>query len=263
MKVRRPPDHAASEGGELLLGWHSVREALLARARHIGAILVSADRHDGRIGEILDLARAAGIPVRRVPLDALRRILPKGVPHQGVVAQVAPKAYAEADDLLGSVDGTTLFVVLDEVQDPRNLGAVLRTAAAVLSTGVFVPLHRSASLSAASSRASAGGIESVPVARVTNLSRLLESMGDAGVFRVGLDPAANDLYTSIPGDRPLALVLGGEERGLRPSIRRVCDLLVRIPVPGPVGSLNVSVAAGVALYEVLRVRSLVGRGRQA
>ena len=120
---------------------------------------------------------------------------------------------------------------------------------------MFLPLHRSAALTAAAAKASAGGIEAVPVARVENLGRLLETMAEAGIYRVGLDPRANDLYTTLPGDRPVALVLGGEERGLRPGVRDRCDLLVRIPTPGPVGSLNVSVAAALALYEVLRART--------
>lgn len=248
---------------EYLIGWHPVHEALIAGSRRIGKILVSTDRHDSRVGEILELAKAARIPVRRVPFEALRRILPRGVPHQGVAAEVAPKAYTDADDLLSRIDRDTLFVVLDEIRDPRNLGAILRTAAAVACSGVFVPLHRAASLTPAASKTSAGGIESVPVARVPNLGRLLASMSEAGIVRVGLDPGANDLYTSIPGDRPLAVVLGSEERGLRPSIRSACDLLVRIPVPGRVGSLNVSVAAGIALYEVLRARAGASTGAGA
>jgi 23S rRNA (guanosine2251-2'-O)-methyltransferase len=135
------------------------------------------------------------------------------------------------------------------------VGAILRTAAAVRASALFLPLHRSAALTPAAAKASAGGIEAVPVARAENLGRLLDRMGEAGIFRVGLDPRANDLYTALPGDRPVALVLGGEERGLRPGVRDRCDLLVRIPTPGPVASLNVSVAASIALYEVLRARS--------
>jgi len=173
-----------------------------------------------------------------------------------VAAEVAPKSYADEDDLLSRLDRDSLFIVLDEVQDPRNLGAILRTAAAASVSGLFLPLHRSAQLTPAAVRASAGGVESVPVARVTNLVRLLERMGEAGILRIGLDAAANDLHTSLPAsDRPIALVLGGEERGLRPTVRAACDRLVRIPIRGRVGSLNVSVAAGIALYEVLRVRS--------
>ncbi len=181
--------------------------------------------------------------------------MPRGVPHQGIAAEVSPQAYHEPEELLDGVQERTIFVVLDEIQDPRNVGAIARTAAAVRADGLFLPIHRSAALTAVSARAAAGGLESVPVARVTNLSRLLREMGERGLFRVGLDPRANDLYTAIPGDRPLALVLGGEEKGLRPGVRGECDLLVRIPIPGPVGSLNVSVAAGIALYEVMRARS--------
>src|SRR5207249_8786691 len=133
-------------------------------------------------------------------------------------------------------------------------GAILRTAAAVAASGVFLPERRSAALTPAAAKTSAGGVEVVPVARVPNLVRLLERMRDLGILRVGLDVAANDLYTAIPGDRPVAIVMGSEERGLRRIVRSACDLLVKIPIRGPVGSLNVSVAAGIALYEVLRVR---------
>jgi 23S rRNA (guanosine2251-2'-O)-methyltransferase len=250
-----PRDPGGGGASETIAGWHPVHEALRAGSRAIGRILIATDRHAGRIAEILRLAREANVPVTRVPAEALKRLLPPGVPHQGVVAEIAPKAYVEAGDLLEKVGSQDLFLVLDEIQDPRNLGAILRTAAAVAATGVFIPERRSAALGPAAVRASAGGVEAVPVARVTNLGKLLHQMGEAGVYRVGLDPAANDLHTSLPGDRPLALVLGGEERGVRPSVREACDLLVRIPIRGPVASLNVSVAAGIALYEVLRVRS--------
>lgn len=247
-------------GAELLAGWHAVHEALLAGTRPIGKVLLSAGRGDSRAGTIARLARERGIPVQRVPAQVLERIAPRGAPHQGIVAEVAAKAYEDPDRLLETIGPNSLFLVLDEIQDPRNLGAILRSAAAVRADAAIVPVHRSAALTPHAARASAGGIEALPVARVANLTRFLEKLGEQGVYRVGLDPRANDLYTTLPPEGPLALVLGGEEKGLRPGIRGACDRLVRIPVPGPVGSLNVSVAAGIALYEVLRVRSGVRRG---
>ena len=257
---RRPSGPEGERGDvgsarDLLVGIHPVLEALRARTHAVTRVLLSSERHDARAGEIARLAREAGLPVQHLPPEALARLVPRGVPHQGVAAEIAPRAYADADTLLERVGPHSLFVLLDEVQDPRNLGAIARTAAAVGAQALFLPLHRSASVTPAADKASAGGLSSLPVARVHNLARLLESMGEQGIVRIGLDGRANDLYTAIPGDRPIALVLGGEEKGLRPIVRAACDLLVRIPIPGRVESLNVSVAAAIALYEVLRARA--------
>ena len=249
----RHASEARTEG--LLVGAHPVLEALRARTRAISRILLSRERRDHRAGEIARLAREAGISVQHVPPEALDRIAPRGLPHQGVAAEIAAHAYTDPEALLASAGPRSLFVLLDEVQDPRNLGAIARTAAAVGAQGLFLPLHRSASVTPAADKASAGGLATLPVARVSNLARLLETMGERGIVRVGLDARANELYTTIPGDGALALVLGGEEKGLRPVVRQACDRLVRIPIPGPVESLNVSVAAAIALYEVLRARS--------
>jgi len=221
----------------------------------VSRVFVSDARHDGRISEIVRVAREAGLPVQHLPPQALTRLVPRGLPHQGVAAEIAPHAYVDAETLLDSAGPRTLFVLLDEVQDPRNLGAIARSAAAVGAHALFLPLHRSASVTAAADKASAGGLSSLPVARVPNLARLLDKMGERGIVRIGLDNRANDLYTTIPGEGPVALVLGGEEKGLRPIVREACDRLVRIPIPGPVESLNVSVAAAIALYEVLRARA--------
>ena len=264
-------DHAAGRRGDarsdedgryrredLLLGWHPVHEALVSGSRSITRVMVSERRHDSRTAEIERLARERGIPLAQVPEAALRRLAGGDLPHQGFAAEVAAAPYADPEPLYAAAGPGALFVVLDEIQDPRNLGAVIRSAAAVSATGVFLPARRSAPLSAVAAKASAGGTESIPVARVTNLARALERLGEAGVFRVGLDVRGNDLYTAIPGDRPIALVLGAEDRGLRPVVRDACDLLVRIPVHGKVDSLNVSVAAGIALYEVLRARRTAG-----
>ena len=249
----RPREEAQ---GEVVAGLHPVREALLAESRPIGRLLVAADRHDSRSAEILRLGKDRHIPIVRVPTAALDRLVPRGVPHQGVVAEVGAKVYVQASELLEGIVPGSLFLALDEVQDPRNLGAILRTAAAAGVSGVVIPERRSASLTPGAVKAAAGGVEAVRVARAPSLIRVLEDMGEAGVLRVGLDPTANDLYTAIPASQPIVLVLGGEEKGLRRSVLEACDLLVRIPLLGKVASLNVSVAAGIALYEVLRVRSL-------
>jgi 23S rRNA (guanosine2251-2'-O)-methyltransferase len=232
-----------------------VQEALLRGARPIGRVLLTASRWDARSAEILKLAKQRGVPVSRVPQEAMRRRVPGGLPHQGILAEVAPRAYADPEELLRGIDEESLFVVLDGVQDPQNLGAIIRTAAAVGARGIFLPAKGAASLGPAAIRASAGTAAWLPVARTGSVSGLLERLGGLGILRIGLDPAANDLYTAIPGDRPIALILGSEEKGLSRPVREACDILVRVPIPGKVGSLNVSVAAGLALFEVLRARA--------
>src|SRR5262249_20021017 len=259
-RSRHPSSDGPREGGEaasrdLLVGIHPVLEALRTKTRAVSRVLLSRERHDGRAGEIVRLVRDAGLPVLHVPPEALARLVPRGIPHQGVAAEIAPHAYSDAETLLAQAGPRTLFVLLDEVQDPRNLGAIARTAAAVGAQALFLPLHRSASITPAADKASGGGLSSLPVARVPNLVRLLESLGEKGFARIGLDARANDLYPALPGDRPIALVLGGEEKGLRPIVRSACDRLVRIPIPGPLESLHVSVAAPIAPYQVLRASS--------
>src|SRR5262245_25505689 len=162
-----------ARSASLLVGVHPVLEALRARTRAISRILLSRERRDHRAGEIARLAREAGISVQHVPPEALDRIAPRGLPHQGVAAEIAAHAYPDSETLLANAGPRSLFVLLDEVQDPRNLGAIARTAAAVGAQGLFLPLHRSASVTPAADKASAGGLTTLPVARVSNLARLL------------------------------------------------------------------------------------------
>jgi 23S rRNA (guanosine2251-2'-O)-methyltransferase len=191
--------------------------------------------------------------VDRAELDALAG----GHTHQGIVAEAEPGAEPTLDGLLDSVRASgepALIVVLDEVADPQNAGAVVRTAEAVGAHGVVMTLHRSAPGGAGMSRASAGAIEHLPVVRVVNLRRALERLRDAGIRTVGADPAAATVHTAADLAGPVALVLGAEGRGLRDLTRRTCDELVRIPLRGRTASLNVSAAAAVLLYEAVRQR---------
>jgi 23S rRNA (guanosine2251-2'-O)-methyltransferase len=240
---------------EKLTGIHSVREALAA-GQPLQAVMVGRGRHGGRLDEIVQLARRAGVPVRfeeRAQLDRAAGTRE----HQGVVAVVAARASTSLEQLLtrgNSAAEPGLLVLLDGVEDPQNLGAIIRTALAAGANGVIIPERRSAGLTEAAARASAGAVSHLPVARVTNLSRAMEQLKAAGYWLVGLDERSTRPNTDVDLAGPIGLVLGGEGKGLHELVRARCDFLVSIPTSGPVRSLNVSVAAGIALFEVVRQR---------
>jgi 23S rRNA (guanosine2251-2'-O)-methyltransferase len=239
-----------------LTGIHAVREALAA-GRPLQTVLVARGRHGGRLEEIVRLAKRHGVPVRfedRARLDQVAGTRE----HQGVVGMVASKAAVALEDLLArsSQQGAPgLLVLLDGVEDPQNLGAIIRTALAAGTAGVVIPERRAAGLGDAAARASAGAVAHLPVARVTNLPRAMETLKAAGYWLVGLDERAERRYTDVDLTGSVALVLGGEGKGLHQLVRDRCDFLASIPCRGPVPSLNVSVAAGIALFEVLRQRA--------
>ena len=228
----------------LTLGIHPVREALRA-GRPLDKILIANSSAGPRIQEIVELCRERAIPVRFEPREALDRAA-KGVSHQGVIAFGAAQQYAELNTVLL---GAALVVVLDGIEDPHNLGAIVRTAHAAGAAAVVVPERRSAPLTETVSRAAAGALEYLPVARVTNISRALEQMKAAGFWIYGLDERAPERYDRVEFASPTALVLGGEGHGLHDGVKKHCDFLVSIPMAGAVSSLNVSVAAGVVLFE--------------
>jgi 23S rRNA (guanosine2251-2'-O)-methyltransferase len=238
----------------LIYGIHPVLEAL--KAGRVRALRVSA-RDDRRVGAVVEQARAHGVPVRRVPADALDRESRNGV-HQGVVADVDAAPAGSIEAFTAALDPPPLIVVLDEVEDPQNVGAILRTMDAVGATGLVRQTRRAASLAGAAAKASAGAVHHVPVADVVNIARAVEALKAAGVWTVGLDAAADLPYYGWDLTLPIALVLGAEGHGLRRLVRERCDGLARIPMRGHVGSLNVSAAAAVVLYEAVRQRS---RGR--
>ncbi len=236
----------------ILTGIHSVREALRA-GRPLDRILIARGRHGQRLEEIVRLARAQGIPVRfedRVQLDRASGTLQ----HQGVVALLAARPTVALEDLLRRPSPSGLLVLLDGIEDPHNLGAILRTALAAGADGVVLPERRSAGLTDAVARVSAGALEHLPVARVKNLARALETLKQAGYWLIGLDERAAKPYTAVDLTAPVGLVLGNEGQGLHELVRKRCDFLVSIPTTGPVRSLNVSVAAGIVLFEAVRQR---------
>jgi len=203
--------------------------------------------------EIVRQARARGVPVRfeeRAQLDRLAATRE----HQGIVALAAAKRALALEDLLTTHSRDGLLVLLDGVEDPHNLGAIVRTALAARAQGVVIPERRAAGLTEAVSRASAGALEHLPVARVKNLPRAMEQLKEAGYWLVGLDERAPKAYTEVDFTGSTGVVLGSEGEGLHELTRKRCDFLVSIPAAGPVRSLNVSVAAGVVLFEAVRQR---------
>jgi 23S rRNA (guanosine2251-2'-O)-methyltransferase len=241
---------------EKLTGIHAVREALAAR-RPVQSVLIARGRHGDRLEEIVRLARRNGVSVRFEERPQVDRAAGTR-DHQGIVALMAAEASVSFEELLagkGSPAVSGLLVLLDGVEDPQNLGAIIRTALAAGAGGVVIPERRAVGLTEAAARASAGAAAHLRVARVTNLARAMEEIKKAGYWLVGLDERAARRHTDIDLSGPVALVLGGEGKGLHQLVKDRCDFLISIPTSGPVRSLNVSVAAGVVLFEVVRQRA--------
>ena len=238
----------------LIFGIHAVEEALAARGRGFEYVAVAAGRGDSRLQKISQLCRAAGIPVRTMPRDQLTRLANTGS-HQGVVAVTAEKQYGDLDDLLNHKRGQFSFLaVLDGIEDPHNLGAIIRTAEGAGADGIVIPERRAVGVTAAVVKASAGASEYLPVAKVTNISRAIEEIKSRNIWTVGLDERGSQLYDQIDYKMDCALVLGAEGHGLHQHVREKCDFLVSIPMLGKVPSLNVSVAAAIVMYELARQR---------
>ena len=243
-------------GVNILYGINTVTEALKARGRNFEWVAVAKERKDIRLKRAIDECRKIGVPVRvlsRMELDEIAG----NAAHQGLVAATSAKQYSDLDDLVASRRGErSLIVVLDGVEDPHNLGAILRTADAAGADGVVIPERRSAAVTGAVAKVSAGASEHLPVAKVTNISRALEELKEKDLWIVGLDERGEQTYDAVDYKMHCAVVLGAEGKGLHDLVRRHCDFLVSIPMLGKVPSLNVSVAAGVVLYEVVRQRRL-------
>lgn len=247
---------AAEPEAELIFGYHAVSAALAARSRCIAEVWIQSGRCDQRRQRLLADLERLGINVRRLPRRSLDQLTGGGC-HQGVIARCGsamPSPRRDLDAILAECPESALLLVLDGVQDPRNLGACLRTADAVGVHALIVPKDRAASLTPAARKVACGAAETVPFQQVTNLARTLQELRQAGLLVVGAAPeAAKPLYEAdLTG--PVAIVVGGEERGLRRLTREHCDCLVRIPLIGTVTSLNAAVAAAVLLYEVRRQR---------
>jgi len=238
------------ETSEVVYGIHAVAEAV--RSRPVEYVLVAQGQHNPRVQEIIDACRAGGVGVRFAPRPAVDRAA--GNPqHQNVVAICAPRAYDDLETLLAASE-RPLLVVLDGVEDPANLGAIVRTAVATGCNGIMIPERRAAGISPAVARASAGALEHAKIARVTNVVRTLVGMKERGIWVYGFEAGAGKSYLELDYSQACALVLGGEGAGLHRLVREACDELAHIPLRGPVPSLNVSVAAAVVLFEAVRQR---------
>lgn len=238
-----------------LSGIHSIREALQA-GHPIERVVVAQGAAGPRLQEIIDLCRRKDIPVRFEQRNLLER-MSGTTAHQGIVAVGAAHRYKDLGDI---PQDARLVVVLDGVEDPHNLGAILRTADAAGAAAVVIPERRAVGLTDVVAKAAAGALEYVPVVRVGNVNRALEEFKKRGFWIYGLDERSSELYSDIAYATPTALVLGGEGKGLHEQVRKHCDALVRIPMAGSVSSLNVSVAAGVVLFEWNRRNPRPGRG---
>jgi 23S rRNA (guanosine2251-2'-O)-methyltransferase len=239
---------------QIIFGIHSVEEALAARGRAFDYVAVVRGRGDARIQKVVRLCHEAGVLVRTLSRDELTR-LAKTANHQGVVAITAEKQYGNLEDLLTAKRGQHSFLlVLDGIEDPHNLGAIIRTAEGAGVDGIVIPERRAAGVTSTVVKASAGASEHLPIAKVTNIGRAVEDMKSRNIWTVGLDERAPKMYDELDYLMDCAVILGAEGHGLHEQIRKKCDFLVSIPMLGKVPSLNVSVAGAIVMYEVARQR---------
>ncbi|WP_342513703.1 23S rRNA (guanosine(2251)-2'-O)-methyltransferase RlmB [Sporosarcina sp. FSL K6-1522] len=246
---------------ELIGGKNPIVEALRS-GRELNKIWIAEGLNKKSIGEILALAKEAGVIVQAVPKQKLDGML--DVNHQGIIASVAAYKYAELEDLFSVAakrGEDPLFVILDELEDPHNLGSILRTADATGVHGIIIPKRRSVGLTGVVAKASTGAIEHVPVVRVNNLSQTVEELKKRGVWIAGTDAAKSADYRQMDATLPLAVIIGSEGKGMSRILKEKCDFLYHLPMVGHVTSLNASVAASLLMYEVLRKRQPLHTGR--
>jgi len=229
---------------QTLAGIHPVLEAIRA-GQSVDRVLIVKGAGGPRLQEIIDLCRSRKIPVRFEPRDSLDRVT-HGAVHQGVAAVVAAGAYRAMDDVL---DSARMLVVLDGVEDPHNLGAIVRTAHAAGADAVVIPDRRAAPVTETAAKAAAGALAHLPVVKVGNVNQTLDRLKKQGFWIYGLDERGTESYDTVDYSSPAALVVGAEGKGLHEMVAKRCDVLVRIPMAGQIASLNVSVATGVALFE--------------
>lgn len=240
---------------EYIAGKHSVLEALRS-GRQMNKIWIAENAQKPLVHPIVSEAKKHGIVVQYVDKRKLDQMVDH-VQHQGVVAQAAAYEYAEIDDILALAKERkedAFILILDEIEDPHNLGSILRTADCTGVHGVIIPKRRSVGLTATVSKTSAGAVEYVPVARVTNIAQTIDSLKDEGIWIAGADASAQDDVYGANLSLPLAVIIGNESKGIGRLIKEKCDFLVKLPMFGQINSLNASVAASVLMYEVVRQR---------
>lgn len=228
----------------ILAGIHPVLEALKA-GRTLDRLMIAKGAGGAKLQEIIDLCRTRHIPIRFEPREALDRTSSTSA-HQGVIAFGAAHSYSDID---AAIPAAKLLVLLDGVEDPHNLGAIIRTANAAGADAVLIPERRAAGITDTVAKASAGAIEYVPLVRIGNVTQTLEKLKKAGFWIYGLDERGDERYDQVKYASPTVIVLGGEGKGLHQHVREHCDVLLRIPMSGKIASLNVSVAAGVVLFQ--------------
>ncbi|KXG08713.1 putative TrmH family tRNA/rRNA methyltransferase [Anoxybacillus sp. P3H1B] len=243
---------------DLIIGKNPVLEALKSE-REVNKIWVAEGAQRGAMQSVIELAKQQKVIVQYVPKKKLDQMVDGN--HQGVIAQVAAYQYYDIDELFyraAEKNEPPFFLMLDELEDPHNLGSIMRTADAVGAHGIIIPKRRSVGLTSTVAKASTGAIEHIPVARVTNLARTIDELKERGIWIVGTDAKAQDDYRQLDGTMPLALVIGSEGKGIGRLILEKCDFLIRLPMKGKVTSLNASVAASLLMYEVYRKRYPLG-----
>ncbi|MEH7010809.1 23S rRNA (guanosine(2251)-2'-O)-methyltransferase RlmB [Neobacillus niacini] len=243
-----------SENNDYIIGKNPVMEALRSE-RDINKILIAESSQRGQMQQLIQLAKEANVIVQFVPKKKIDQISDEN--HQGVLAYVAAYQYAEMDDLFAAADKkneTPFFLLLDEIEDPHNLGSIMRTADAVGAHGIIIPKRRAVGLTATVAKASTGAIEHIPVVRVTNMARTIDELKERGIWIAGTDASGKQDYRQFDGTLPLGLVIGSEGKGMGRLVREKCDFLINLPMAGKVTSLNASVAAALLMYEVYRRR---------
>lgn len=247
---------------DIIFGIHSVSEALKSGERHFDYVAIVRDRKDPRVQRIIDDCREQGVSVRFVARDEIDRAT-RTTNHQGVMAFASSKKFLDVEDLLDDKRGDYSFLlVLDGVEDPHNLGALLRSADGAGVDGVVIPERRAAGITGTVVKASAGAAEHLRIARVVNIARTIEELKERNVWVVGLDERGTQSYDELDYNMNCAIVMGAEGKGLHDLVRRKCDMLVSLPMMGNVDSLNVSVAGGIVMYEVLRQRRQKSAGKK-
>lgn len=256
---RRPERESERTRPTAICGVLPVLEALRAGSRRIDRLMIVHGAREHRLQEIVELARANGVAVTKLSREELERHLEPGINHQGVAAITSAADYVSEDEIIDAVGPDSLLVILDGVEDPRNFGAILRTAECAGVDGVLIPERRAVGLTETVVKSSAGATEYVKVAKTPNVNRLIEELKERNVWVVGTSGESETEYTDWDWTQPSALVLGNEGSGLHRLVAENCDVLVKIPMFGKIDSLNVSVAAGVVLFEARRQRAKKGR----
>jgi 23S rRNA (guanosine2251-2'-O)-methyltransferase len=240
---------------EFIIGRNPVMEALRS-GREINQIMIGEGSQKGSLGKLVQMAKESNVLIKHVPKRKLDQ-LTDNANHQGVVATVAAYEYSEMDDLFKLAEEKNelpFFIILDEIEDPHNLGSIMRTADAVGAHGIIIPKRRAVGLTAAVAKSSTGAIEYIPVVRVTNIARTMEELKERGLWFVGTDADGTHDYREVKYDMGVGLVIGSEGKGMSRLVKEKCDFVVSLPMVGSVTSLNASVAAGLLLYEVFRGR---------